>query len=226
MLTVRSKQGTLDLGALAGRSGFLMVSIKNRQFTDRLIESYCRIADRSLLQGFVTVVDQPYLSNVYAMARNAEDAASGIASVWRLSAERQRQVERIMRKYDPKRISFIAWEKLLEHTPDWLVAEIRGAFSRRGEFWAALLNQTRLRVGASADLATLERHAEFLVNETPALLYCYYMFDGPIADFYPGPQADYLWRIERGDFAAELPRTTALAAKHAGQIYVEMLPCG
>lgn len=223
-MTVSSARGILDLGALVDRSGFLMVSIKNRQFTDKLIEAYCRFAERYLRLGLVTVVDQPYLRNVYATARNAEETASGVASVWRLSAERRKQVERIVKKFDPQRISFIAWEKLVEQTPDWLVAETREAFSRRGEFHAALLDQTRPRIGASADLATLERHAEFLVDETPTLLYCYYMSGGPIADFYPGLQAEYLWRIERGEFAAELPRTTVLAAKHMGQVFVEIVP--
>lgn len=223
-LTVSSARGILDLGALTDRSGFLMVSIKNRQFTDKLIEAYCRFAEQYLRLGFITVVDKPYLSNVYAMARNSEEAASGVASIWQLSAERRRQVGRIARKFDPQRISFITWEKLAANTPDWLVAETEEAFSMRGKFHAALLDQTRPRIGASADLATLERHAEFLVKETPTLLYCYYMFYGAIADFYPGPQAEYLWRIERGEFASEIPRTTTLAAKHAGQLYVEMLP--
>jgi tRNA-dependent cyclodipeptide synthase len=199
-----------------------MVSIKNRQFTDKLIETFCHFAQRHLRSGYLTVVDQPYLSNVRAMVRNPEEAAARAAGVLRLSAERRRQVGRLVGKFDPQRISVVPWERLVERTPDWITAEIRQAFSKRGNFHAAVLDQTRPRIAGPADLATLEAHAEFLLNEAPVLLYCYYLFNGQIADFYPGPQADFLWRIERGEFASELPQITALASQHAGQIYVEI----
>lgn len=223
-LSVLSAHGPLDLDALNGCNGFMMVSIKNRQFTDQLIGAYCNFATQYLRNAYLTVVDQPYVSNVRATARNANELAVREAGVWRLSVERRKQVERIIRKHPTSRISFVSWEELAERTPVWIVREIREAFARRDSFHKAVLDQTRPRLTGVDDLTTLEAHAEFLLSEVPILLYCYYLFDNRVADFYPGPQAEFLWRIERGEFASELPEITALSRRHAGQVYVEIHP--
>ena len=83
------------------------------------------------------------------------------------------------------------------------------------------MRKTQRNFDRGFEIALLERYAQFLIEETPVILYCYYMFSGGVVDVYPGKIADYFWRIERGDYAEELPQTTALATTHPGLIYVD-----
>lgn len=210
-----------DAADLADRVGFLMISIKNRLFTGALIDAYCRFATEHLRAGYITVVDRPYIRNVAAASDDSVPNTRQIDGIQRLSEERTRQAQRIIQRYDRHRIEFVSWDDLATQTPKWLVAEVHTAFRNRGALYSDLLAQARQRIDGAVDEATLERWALFLVEETPVLLYSYYVLRGGIVDFYPGRNADYMWRIERGDYAGELPRTTALATAHQGLIYVD-----
>ncbi len=196
-----------------------MVSIKNRLFTTALIDGYCRFASECLRVGYVTVVDRPYLRNAVA-ATNGQSAERGIDGVRRLSQDRVRQVRRILRRYDSQRLSFISWGDLAAETPPWLSGEVNGAWEARGCLYSDVVAHARDRANGTRDAASLERWAMFLVEETPVLLYAYYLLDGGVVDIYPGSHPPYLWRIERGDYASELPRTSAIASAHRGLVYV------
>jgi hypothetical protein len=217
---ISSRAAPRTVEDLAGRVGFLMISIKNRLFTSALIRAYCRFATEHLAAGCVTVVDRPYIHNVAAVSHDPSANARQMNGIRRLGEDRRQQAQKIIDNYDRGRIEFISWDDLAAQTPRWLEAEFRTAFENRGQLHSDLLEQTSRMSGESCDQATLERRALFLVEETPALLYSYYLFRGGIADFYPGELASYFWRIERGDYAEELPRTTELAATHQGLLYV------
>lgn len=205
---------------LADHVGFLMISIKNRLFTNALIKAYCRFAIEHLAGGFVTVVDRPYIHNVVAALPDPSASARQMNGIRRLAEDRRQQVQKIIDTHDRGRVEFMSWDDLATQTPQWLEAEFRAAFENLGQLRSDVLEQTRRMSGALCDQAELERRSLFLVEETPALLYSYYLFRGGIADFYPGELANYFWRIERGDYAEELPRITELATTHQGLIYV------
>jgi hypothetical protein len=206
---------------LVHRTGLLMVSIKNRQFTTDLIDGFCRFATTRLRGGSITIVDRPYVQNILAATSNGAPPDQ-IEGLRQLADERTRQVRRIMRRYDPQRIELIAWDALAERTPDWITSEILAAWNRRGALYADLITQARRRGGRHADPTALERWALFLVEETPVLLYSYYLAFGAVVDCYPGPLPEYLWRIERGDYATELPRVSALARTHPSLVCADV----
>jgi hypothetical protein len=207
--------------ALGDRTGLLMISIKNRQFTSGLIDGFCRFAIARLRSGWITAVDRPYIQNI--LAASSHGASPGqIEGLRRLADDRTRQVSRIIRRYDPRRIEFIAWDALAEQTPDWIMSEIHRAWDQRGALYADLIAQARQRAARDADPAALDRWALFLVDETPVLLYSYYLAFGAVVDCYPGPLPEYLWRIERGDYAAELPRLSELARAHPSLVYADV----
>jgi hypothetical protein len=208
---------------LADRAGFLMISIKNRLFSSPLINAYCCFATEYLRSGYITVVDRPYIRNVEATSNDHSSSARQMNTIRRLGEERERQVHKIVKKYDRDRIKFLSWDDLSIQTPKWLQCEVHAAFRNKRQFYLDLLQQTQRSIGSLFDRSVLERYALFLVEETPVLLYSYYSFCGGIVDFYPGDIADYFWRIERGDYADELPRTTEMTAAHQGLIYVNIL---
>ena len=206
---------------LASRVSFLMISLKNRLFTSGLINAYCQFATEQLLGGCVTVVDRPYVYNVLAASHDLSARRKQLRGIRRLSDERRRQAMKLIAKYDQERIKFVSWDQLARSTPKWLWAEVRTAFINKGPFYYDVLEQTQRNFARVVEVALLERYARFLIEETPVLLYCYYMFSGGVVDVYPGKNPDYFWRIERGDYAEELPQTTALATTHPGLIYVD-----
>lgn len=207
--------------ALLDRTGLLMISIKNRQFTTGLIEGFCRFATTRLRGGLITVVDRPYLQNILAAATNGAQPAQ-INGLRQLADDRMRQARKILRRYDSQRIELIAWDALAEQTPDWITSEVHAAWDWRGAFHGDLIEQARRRAGSDADPAALDQWALFLVEETPVILYSYYLAVGGAVDCYPGPNAEHLWRIERGDYAAELPRVSALTRAYPSLVYADV----
>jgi hypothetical protein len=210
-----------DPARLAERAGLLMISIKNPYFTTPLIDGFCRFVTARLRRGYVSVVDRPYVQNILATADDGTHSAQ-INGLRRLAEERRRQVERILGRHGSNRVAFLSWDELTGRTPAWLTAEVQDAWRQRGLLHADLIAQARERAGWHVDLAALERWALFLVEETPVLLYSYYLLDGGVVDVYPGPLPEYMWRIERGDYAAEIPRISALARSQQGLVYANV----
>ena len=75
--------------SLAPRVGFLMISIKNRYFTTKLIEAYCRFATQHFQAGYVTVVDRPYVHNVLASALDPQKVQKELEAIARIASERR-----------------------------------------------------------------------------------------------------------------------------------------
>ena len=121
---------------------------------------------------------------------------------------------------DTSRVSFIRWDELAKQTPQWLKAEVNTAFKNKAQFFFDITQQTRRAIG-KAVAGDPSAYAQFLVEETPVLLYCYYLFRGGVVDVYPGEIADYFWRLEASDYAEELPQATALATSHEGLAYID-----
>lgn len=221
-LTISSRSRIGGLDDLAGRTGHLMVSIKNGAFNARMIAGFCRFAETRLAHGYVTVVDQPYIHNARAASGSAAELQRKLAGIGKLCRDRTRQVERILEKHSAERLSLLSWEALSKAVPSWLADEVTTAFHRKGAFRAALSEQSRRAVANYDEVAYPEHFEAFLLEETPVLLYCYYLLDGGVIDFYPGELPAFFRDIERGRFGDELPETTRLARSHPGLVYAEI----
>lgn len=220
-LAITSRDHIGGLADLSQRTGHLFISIKNRAFNRRLIDGFCRVVSAHMRNGHITVVDAPYLHNVEAVTSDPEERARKAESIRLLSRDRTRQVERIMRNHPDAPISFLAWSELVEATPAWITAEIEAAYARNGAFRRLIAEHCRKVLpafDAAADPLAFER---FLIEELPPIFHAYYLLDGGVADFYPGPNGYFFWDIEFGRLADELPRLTQLAQSHRGLVYVE-----
>ena len=220
-VTISSSGREYELEDLKDKTGFLMISIKNRRFTKHLIDRYCQFAMEYLGAGRLTVVDKPYVRNVLA-TRTAADARSlEVEKLETISREVGRRAKKVVAKYPSEKLSLVSWTRLVEETPTWLKEEVASGFRRKGAFYDELIRQTAKVIRDPVSHAALERFAEFLVEETPVLLYLYYLHRDRIVDVYPGENAEFIWKIERGCYASDLPEISKIANRHPGLIYVD-----
>lgn len=219
-LEVATRSSFRGLEDFAGRSGHLMISIKNRLFTAALIDAFCRFCKHHFAHAYVTVVDKPYIHNVMAFGHEPAEADRMLAGIVKLGADRTRQAEKVLRRYPPDRVSFMSWDDLVDAVPAWINEEVEAAFHLGGRFRAALSAQCRQIATAYGKVAHPNRLEFFLLEEMPVLIYAYYLLDGGVVDFYPDDLPAFFWYLERGGFIEELPQTTALAQGHPGLTYV------
>lgn len=220
-LDIRTRRKIVGLEDLNFRTGHLMISIKNRLFNTNLIESFCRLASEHLSCAYITVVDTPYIHNVEAITTNHDERQRKVDNVIRLSAERTRHVMKILRRHPHTRLRLLPWSDLVSRVPAWITKEITQAYQRNGTFRSMLVRHCR-EIQPSFDIANNPTAFErFLVEEIPPILYAYYLLDGGVVDFYPGPNPPFFWEIDLGRLASELPRITEMASKHMGISYVE-----
>ena len=62
-LSISTRDPAYEFTRLATRTGHLMISIKNRAFSRKLILEFCKFAEQHLSRAWLTVVDKPYLHN-------------------------------------------------------------------------------------------------------------------------------------------------------------------
>lgn len=220
-VTISSLGREYEVEDLKDKTGFLMISVKNRRFTNHLIDRYCRFALEHLAAGRLTVVDKPYVRNVLATQTTADARSREVAKLERISGEVRRQTEKVLAKYPGEKLSLVPWSRLVEETPSWLKEEITSGFRRQETFHDDLIRQTSKVIRRPMTDPALESFAEFLVEEAPVLLYLYYLLDERIVDVYPGENAELFWKIEHGAYATELPEITRIATSHPGLIYAD-----
>jgi len=220
-VTISSLDREYEVEDLKDKTGFLMISIKNRRFTNRLIDRYCRFAVEHLAAGRLTVVDKPYVRNVLATQTTADARSREVGKLERISREVGRRTEKVLARYPGNKLSLVPWSRLVAETPPWLTEEIASGFRKKGGFYDDLIRQTATVIRRPTTDAALEQFAEFLVEEAPVLLYVYYLQGERIVDVYPGENLELIWKIEHGCYAAELPEITRIAASHPGLIYAD-----
>jgi hypothetical protein len=212
------------LADLQGKCGYLMVSVKNPNFSARLVNTFCDLVETHLAGGEVILVDTPYASTISATEADETVRRRELASLHHITGEKRRFVERILVKRAalmPVR-SFAQVER--EVAPS-LLHEVRRAFETEGRFRRAVLDRTRGVVPATIPDAVLPHFAEFLVSEIPVLCSLYYARREPgVVDVYPGDHPQLFWDIERGHYADELPGISRLAKRSPGLIYVDVRP--
>jgi len=212
---------TLELNGLRGKTGYLMISVKNPKFSNALIEAYCAFSAEFLARSYLTVVDTPYFANVAANQHDMETAAAEIEKLKHISRETVTRIGRIVAKYPAAPIKVLLWRDLERETPTWLVEEIRAAFRNKGCFYRDIIDRTRAVMPANIPESRLEAFSQFMVVELPVLFYIYFLRDPGLADFYPDENPDLIWKIERGFYGAELPQLTALATRGPRVVYVD-----
>ncbi|MAS05691.1 MAG: hypothetical protein CL534_13555 [Ahrensia sp.] len=225
-LTISSRQPISGIADLSDKTGHLLISIKNRAFDKTLIRGFCRFVTEHMRDGYITVVDAPYLHNVEAVTPEGEERKRKADAVMRLAAERTRQVEKILQGYADAPLSLLPWRDLVADVPGWIGEEVDAAYARNGVFRAAIAEQCRKMLPGFDEAAEPLAFERFLLEEIPPLLYAYYLLEGGVADFYPGPIGEVFWDIDFGRLTDELPRVTELAQAHEGFVYVEFHAAG
>ena len=212
------------LADLQGKSGYLMVSIKNPNFSARLVNAFCDLVETHLAGGEVILVDRPYTSTISATEVDETVRRREIANLHRIAGEKRRFVERIL----AKRATFVpvrSFDQVEREVAPSVLHEVRHAFEVEGRFRRAILDRTREVAPATIPDALIPRFAEFLVSEIPVLCSLYYARGEPgVVDVYPGENLQVIWDIERGIYADELPRISRLAEHSPGLIYVDVRP--
>lgn len=211
----------IDDAELSRRTGWLMLSVRNPAFTNRLLRGFCEYAQAHLAGACLTVVDSPYMLNIQARRLPADRERAEVEKLLRIGDENRARCKRVVAAADSGRVRLALWQTLDGEVPEWLRAEIQQAFAAPSAFRRDVLARTRAVI-AEADDECLPDYARFLVAELPVLMWLYYGAAEGIVDFYPGPNPDLLWSIERGRYAAELPGVTALARSSPGLVYVDL----
>lgn len=215
-------RGAGRLDAFAHRSAWLMISVKNPAFSNRLVDGFCRlVTEFGFRQAFVTIVDTPYIANIQANQHDAARAAAEVEKLQRISAEQLARCERVLRRHPASGISLRSWAGLERTIPQWMRDEVQTAFHAPTGFRSDMLARTRLAVPAEVPDERLAQFAQFLVEELPVLAGLYYLDRGSIVDVYPGENPELIWNVERGTYAVELPGITALAKASEGLAYVD-----
>lgn len=221
-LTITNLGRAHGLDDLRSATGYLMISVKNRSFSNRLIDSFCRFAAERLSEGVLIVVDGPYVHNVLASKLREQEQRKELETLRRISDENHRRVERILARHEGARLSLRAWSDAEEATPEWLVREVASAFARRGRFYRDVLDRTREVIPNVQGTEGLERFSQFMIREVPVLCGLYYLGGaGRVVDCYPGENPALMWNIERGVYADELPGISRIASGSEGLIYVD-----
>lgn len=215
-------RGVGRLGDFAQRTAWLMISVKNPAFSNRLVNGFCRlVGEIGFRQGCVTIVDTPYMANIRANQHDAAQAGAEIEKLRRIGVEQLARCQKVLRRHPACNIALRPWAGLEETIPQWIRAEVHDAFHAPGRFRVDVLARTRLAVPPEVPDARLPQFAQFLVEELPVLLALYYLEPGSIVDVYPGENPALLWNIERGLYADELPGITALARASDGLVYLD-----
>lgn len=210
------------LGDLKGKTGYLMISIKNSNFNTRLVSSFCDLVETHLGAGEVILVDTPYAATILATEMDEARRNRELENLSRLAGQRRRFVERILSARSivmPVR----SFDEIEREVVPMLREEVSRAFGVEGRFRNALLQRTREVIPYTISDALIPRFAQFLVCEIPVLCHLYYARGRPgVVDVYPGENPQLFWDIERGRFADELPGISKLAEGSPGLIYVDV----
>ena len=86
------------LADLQGKSVYLMVSVKNPNFSGRLVSTFCDLVETHQGRGEVILVDTPYASTISAIEANETARRRELEDLQRVTNEKRRLVERILAK--------------------------------------------------------------------------------------------------------------------------------
>ncbi len=206
----------------AGRSGLLAVSIKNPRFSNRLVTAFIALCQHTLESGVITVVDAPYERNLLAAGLGDEWLRRERVTLRRIADETRSRIERRLRAAAATRVRLLDWQDFAGQTPEWVAQEVRQAWERRGGFHRAVLAQTFRAIPGLEPGPRAECHAEFVLEELPALLNWYYTAEHGCVDVYPGAQPELFWQIEAGAHADELPRLSARVRAGRSLVYLDV----
>jgi hypothetical protein len=211
-----------NLADLQGKNGYLMVSVKNPNFSTRVVNTFCDLVETNLGGGEIILVDTPYAATISETETNEAVRRRELADLHRVTGEKRRFVEKIL----AKRGTFVpvrSFGQVAHGVAPALLHEVRRAFEIEGRFRRAILDRAREVVPATIPDTLLPRFAEFLVSEIPVLCSLYYARGEPgVVDVYPGENSQLFWDIERLRYADELPGISQLAERSPGLIYVDV----
>jgi hypothetical protein len=204
---------------LVGRDAWLFISIKNRRFNRIYLNWFIDFCDEVGLSGHICPVDTPYRYNRMAeMGRDYLQEGEEARIV-----QRSNEIVSMAKKgINGKRsnlVDIVRWAELESATPEVYLNELREAFYSGSRLRDMLFEHIACVKELNSE-KTFERYAEFFLSEVPVLMQTYYG-QGSVLDVYPGPQAEFLWSLELGEFKDELPELSKLAHSGESLLYFE-----
>lgn len=210
---------------LGQRFATLFLSLKNPDFTPKLVTWFIDMGKQVFTQAMICVVDTPYRFNLLADAGGIEDdtVIAQQKHLDQLALERRRMIQRCLNRADWPDVHLVPWSVLDRMPPRWMRAEVQAAFAAQGTFYTLVLDQIRAIRRVPNDSRSQERYAQFLLAEIPVLLLTYYGSTG-VVDVYPGPNFGLYTTLEEGLLTHELPQISAFVQAGSPLISVEVLP--
>jgi hypothetical protein len=206
---------------IQGQDFLIAISLRNPQFSNNWIRS--AVIDILSLNGTIKLclVDVPYFERVFAGSATPIERHRAIEILEQQCREQVRRIRRIASAFKG-RVTCYNWRSIEGVTPRRLLAELESSFSRSAAVHDCLIEQVRSNIPNLQDDWELEAATVFLRHEFPVLTFMYYHLFVDTIDVYPGPQAEFFWKLERGDFSAELPIATKMASTGNGLLYADV----
>src|SRR5438067_4305254 len=120
------------LADLEGKNGYLMVSVKNPNFSRRLLNTFCGLVETHLGRGEVILVDTPYASTISAIEADDAVRRRQLEDLHRVTYEKRRFVERILAKRATV-LPMYSFDQVKREVAQPLVDEVRAAFEIEGQ---------------------------------------------------------------------------------------------
>jgi hypothetical protein len=204
------------------RVATLMISIRNRRFTTKLINAFCDFAAQRCEGGIITIVDGPYIHNILAQTKPGAQRDAKLLGLRTLAAERTRNAERCMRNAGSDKLRFLSWTELVALTPQWIIDEITVGYASGGAFACALNTHVRSVVEKFQSVDVIDDFTGFFLEELPILIYAQYLMEGGTLDCYAGQQLELMWQLDRGAWSEDLPKISALIAASPRMLFADI----
>lgn len=215
----QSSRELLNINSLKRRSWLIAISLRNPAFSNKWLRAAVGLS--SMLDGetVITLVDEPYLVSISTLSVSSQTFEDNL-NIYRKQSEEQ--WNRLHKKIQPyfDNVKLVIWQNLYNSTPDSLFNELKDAFKKNGSRVRYLVQiQVNKAHPHINDPETLEKLADFFLDEAPVLINYYYNKAPGCIDLYPKPQAPFFWELDKGNLSKELPCSTHLVKNNWPHVY-------
>ena len=201
------------------REFFIAVSMKNRKFSNKWLNSVLTDINLNGGRGIITLVDLPYFTHAMCRHERLLDKFDALQVLQKIRRENVGRIEKVIRPFESFR--YYDWDYFERLTDIKLKKEFEVAFMKKCKVYEMIIEQVKEAVGKKLLKTDLEASTRFVLDETPVLVWLYYKMLPGFIDVYPGKQAPLFWEIESGAIRDELPISCSLAASSSPLCYAE-----
>jgi hypothetical protein len=204
------------------RANFLVaVSLRNPAFSNEWLTAVLDEIKHLKGAALLCLVDTPYFASVTAREYSRKELQRQIDILLSQRTEQNRRLQGLIQDRN-EYVSYYDWNSLLSLTPKSLADELVQAFNRSGDVKESIISQVRKVFPDEESDESIIKLSRFFVEEIPVLVFIYYVLFPGCIDVYPGPQADFFWKLDLGEFHDELPSLSALAANSDPHTYLRV----